>query len=62
MFHLVDPPKGLEGTFAAIAERAERRIRAGVVTMTANRANGSGAGLNVIVRPMGMLLLLTTDT
>ena len=41
----------LEDSFLGITERAERKTRAGAITLTANRASGSGAGLNVIAAP-----------
>ena len=43
---------GLEDALVGMTEKAERRTRAGAVTLTANKASGSGAGSNVIARPM----------
>lgn len=39
---------GLEDALAGMTERAERKTRAGAITLTANKASGSGAGSNVI--------------
>jgi len=44
---------GLEDALAGITERAERRTRAGAITLTANKASGSGAGSKVIARLTG---------
>lgn len=39
---------GLEGALVGMTEKAERKTRAGAITLTANKASGSGAGSNVI--------------
>lgn len=39
---------GLEDALAGMTERAERKMRAGAITLTANKASGSGAGSNII--------------
>lgn len=43
----------LEDALRGMTERAERRTRAGAMTLTANRVSGSDAGSNVIARPTG---------
>lgn len=48
---------GLMDALAGITERAERKTRAGAMTLTANRASGSGAGSNVIARLMGSVVV-----
>ena len=42
---------------AGMTERAERKTRAGAITLTANKASGSGAGSNVIARLMGSVVV-----
>lgn len=48
---------GLEGALDGMAKKAERRTRAGAITLTANRASGSGAGSNVIARLTGNVVV-----
>lgn len=48
----------LEGAFLGITERAERRTRAGAITLTANKASGSGCSPNVMIaRPTGNVVV-----
>jgi len=43
----------LEDVLVGMTEMAERRTRTGAITLTANKASGSGAGSNVIARLTG---------
>jgi hypothetical protein len=47
----------LEDALLGMTERAERKTRAGAITLTANKASGSGAGSNVIARPTGNVVV-----
>lgn len=47
----------LEGAFLGMTERAERKMRAGAITLTTNKASGSGCGSNVIARPTGNVVV-----
>ena len=40
---------GLEDALAGMTERAERKMRAGAMTLTANKASWSGGGSNIVV-------------
>lgn len=44
---------GLEDAFVGMTEMAERRTRAGAITLTANKTSGSGTGSNAIARLTG---------
>ena len=48
---------GLEDALDGITKKAERRTRAGAITLTANKASGSGAGSNVIARLTGNVVV-----
>lgn len=47
----------LEVAFLGMTERAERKTRAGAITLTANKASGSGCGPNIIARPTGNVVV-----
>jgi hypothetical protein len=47
----------LEDTFLGITERVERKPRAGTITLTANKVSGIGCSPNIIVRPMGDVVI-----
>jgi len=48
---------GLENALVGMTEMAERKMRAGAITLTANKASGSGAGPNVIARLTGNVVV-----
>ena len=47
----------LEDALAGMTERAERKMRAGAMTLAANKANWSGAGLNIVVVLTGSVVV-----
>lgn len=53
---------GLEEAFVGMTEKAERKTREGAITLTANRASGSGAGPNVIARLTGNFVVVGNST
>ena len=48
----------LEDVLLGMTERAERKTTAGAITLTANKASGSGCSPNVIARPTGNVVIV----
>ena len=47
----------LEDALVGMTERAERKMRAGAVTLTANKASWSGAGSNIVAMLTGSVVV-----
>lgn len=47
----------LEDALAGMTERAERKIRAGAMTLTVNKTSWSGAGSNIVVVLTGSVVV-----